>query len=139
MLGVNSPLQLAELERRFQRAQADALMQAGVRLADPARFDLRGQMQCGMDVEIDVGCVFEGRVELGDGVRIGAHCVIRDARIAAGAVVHPFTHIEGATIGAFALTIDRCCPRIRFMSVDFPTFGFPMMLTKPALCAMRRR
>ena len=103
VLGVNSPLQLAELERRFQRAQADALMQAGVRLADPARFDLRGQMQCGMDVEIDVGCVFEGRVELGDGVRIGAHCVIRDARIAAGAVVHPFTHIEGATIGAGAL------------------------------------
>ncbi len=103
VLGVNSPLQLAELERRFQRSQADALMESGVRLADPARFDLRGEMQCGMDVEIDVGCVFEGRVELGDGVRVGAHCVIRDTTIAAGAVVHPFTHIEGATIGAGAL------------------------------------
>ncbi len=103
VLGVNSPLQLAELERRYQRAQADALMQAGVRLADPARFDLRGAMACGSDVEIDVGCVFEGEVRLGDGVRIGAHCVIRDAQVGAGAVIHPFTHIDGATIGAGAL------------------------------------
>ncbi len=103
VLGVNSPLQLAGLERRVQRAQADALMEDGVRFADPARFDLRGDLHCGMDVEIDVGCVFEGRVELGDGVRIGAHCVIRDAKIAAGGVIHPFTHIEGATIGAGAL------------------------------------
>jgi bifunctional UDP-N-acetylglucosamine pyrophosphorylase/glucosamine-1-phosphate N-acetyltransferase len=95
VLGVNSPLQLADLERRFQRGQAEALMEAGVRLADPARFDLRGQLICGQDVEIDVGCVFEGRVDLGDDVRIGAHCVIRDARIEAGAVIHPFTHIDG--------------------------------------------
>ncbi len=102
VLGVNSPLQLAELERRFQRAQADALMEAGVRLADPARFDLRGELRCGMDVEIDVGCVFEGRVALGDGVRIGAHCVIRDATIAAGTVIQPFTCIERSTIGAGA-------------------------------------
>ncbi|MEO8124512.1 MAG: bifunctional UDP-N-acetylglucosamine diphosphorylase/glucosamine-1-phosphate N-acetyltransferase GlmU, partial [Burkholderiales bacterium] len=101
--GVNSPLQLAELERRVQRAQADALMEDGVRFADPARFDLRGDLHCGSDVEIDVGCVFEGNVSLGDGVRIGAHCVIRDAKIAAGAVIHPFTHIEGATIGTGAL------------------------------------
>lgn len=103
VLGVNSPLQLAELERRFQRAQADALMQAGVRLADPARFDLRGELQCGSDVEIDVGCVFEGRVELGDGVRIGAHCVIRDASIAAGSVILPLTYIESSAIGAGAI------------------------------------
>jgi len=103
VLGVNSPLQLAELERRYQRAQADALMEAGVRLADPARFDLRGTMQCGMDVEIDVGCIFEGRVELGDGVRIGAHCVIRDASIAAGSVILPLTYIESSTIGAGAI------------------------------------
>jgi bifunctional UDP-N-acetylglucosamine pyrophosphorylase/glucosamine-1-phosphate N-acetyltransferase len=95
VLGVNSPLQLADLERRFQRQQAEALMEAGVRLADPARFDLRGNLHCGQDVDIDVGCVFEGRVELGDNVRIGAHCVIRDARIEAGAVIHPFTHIDG--------------------------------------------
>jgi bifunctional UDP-N-acetylglucosamine pyrophosphorylase/glucosamine-1-phosphate N-acetyltransferase len=81
VLGVNSPMQLADLERRYQRA-GRALMEAGVRLADPARFDVRGELRCGSDVEIDVNCVFEGRVELGDGVRIGAHCVIRNARIA---------------------------------------------------------
>jgi bifunctional UDP-N-acetylglucosamine pyrophosphorylase / glucosamine-1-phosphate N-acetyltransferase len=103
VLGVNSPLQLAELERRYQRRQADALLEAGVRLADPARFDLRGTLATGQDVEIDVGCVFEGEVTLGDEVHIGAHCVIRDARIAAGAVVQPFTHIEGASVGAGAM------------------------------------
>ncbi len=103
VLGVNSPLQLADLERRFQRRQADALLEAGVRLADPARFDLRGTLTTGSDVEIDVGCVFEGAVALGDDVRIGAHCVIRDAVIGAGTVIHPFTHIEGARIGAGAL------------------------------------
>ena len=103
VLGVNSPLQLADLERRFQRAQAEALMEAGVRLADPARFDLRGTLQCGSDVEIDVNCVFEGRVTLGDGVRIGANCVVRDADIEAGAVLHPFTHVEGARVGPGAL------------------------------------
>ena len=103
VLGVNSPLQLAELERRLQRRRAEALMEAGVRLADPARFDLRGTLQAGSDVEIDVGCIFEGRVVLGDGVRIGAHCVVRDATIAAGAVIHPFSHIEGASVGEGAL------------------------------------
>jgi bifunctional UDP-N-acetylglucosamine pyrophosphorylase/glucosamine-1-phosphate N-acetyltransferase len=103
VLGVNSPLQLADLERRFQRRQAEALMEAGVRLADPARFDQRGTLACGSDVEIDVGCIFEGEVTIADGARIGANCVIRDARIAAGAVIHPFTHIEGAEVGAGAL------------------------------------
>src|SRR5688572_14082541 len=103
VLGVNSPVQLAELERRFQRRQAEALMQAGVRLADPARFDLRGSLACGQDVSIDVGCVFEGEVTLGDGVSIGAYCVIRDARIEAGAVIHPFTLMERASIGTGAL------------------------------------
>jgi bifunctional UDP-N-acetylglucosamine pyrophosphorylase / glucosamine-1-phosphate N-acetyltransferase len=78
-------------------------MEAGVRLADPARFDVRGSLSCGSDVEIDVGCVFEGLVTLADGVRIGAHCVVRDARLDAGAVIHPFTHIEGAHVGAGAL------------------------------------
>jgi bifunctional UDP-N-acetylglucosamine pyrophosphorylase/glucosamine-1-phosphate N-acetyltransferase len=99
VLGVNSPAQLADLERRFQRAQAEALMEAGVRLADPARLDVRGSLQCGSDVEIDANCVFEGRVRLADGVRIGAHCVIRDADIGAGTVIQPFTHIDGAHIG----------------------------------------
>lgn len=103
VLGVNSPAQLADLERRLQRQRADALMAAGVRLADPARFDQRGTLECGQDVEIDVNCVFEGRVVLGDGVSIGANCVIRDAEIGAGAVLHPFTHVEGATVGAGAL------------------------------------
>jgi bifunctional UDP-N-acetylglucosamine pyrophosphorylase/glucosamine-1-phosphate N-acetyltransferase len=104
VLGVNSPVQLAELERRYQRGRAEALMEgSGVRLADPARFDVRGTLVCGSDVEIDVGCVFEGAVVLGDGVSVGAHCVIRDARIDSGAVIHAFTHIEGAQVGAGAL------------------------------------
>ena len=103
VLGVNSPLQLADLERRLQRRRADAFLEAGLRLADPARFDLRGTLRHGTDCEIDVGCVFEGTVTLGDEVRIGAHCVIRDAVIADGAVIHPFTHIEGASVGAGAL------------------------------------
>jgi len=103
VLGVNSPAQLADLERRLQRRHADALMEAGVRLADPARFDLRGTLAFGTDVEIDVGCVFEGTVALGADVRIGAHCVIRDARIDDGAVIHPFTHIDGARVGAGSL------------------------------------
>jgi bifunctional UDP-N-acetylglucosamine pyrophosphorylase/glucosamine-1-phosphate N-acetyltransferase len=97
--GVNSPVQLAELERAYQRRQANALMEQGVRLADPARFDLRGSLACGQDVEIDVNCVFEGQVKLGDGVRIGANCVIANAEIAAGAVIHPFTHIDGEVSG----------------------------------------
>ena len=105
--GVNSPVQLAALERAWQRRQAHRLMEAGVRLADPARFDLRGELACAQDVEIDVNCLFEGRVELGEGVRVGAHCVIADARIEAGAVIHPFTHIEGGregvTVGPGAL------------------------------------
>ncbi|MBK8073169.1 MAG: bifunctional UDP-N-acetylglucosamine diphosphorylase/glucosamine-1-phosphate N-acetyltransferase GlmU [Ramlibacter sp.] len=97
--GVNSPVQLAELERALQRRRALALMEAGVRLADPARFDLRGTLVCGTDVEIDVNCVFEGQVSLGDGVHVGANCVIANATIAAGAVIHPMTHIDGGDTG----------------------------------------
>ena len=97
--GVNSPVQLAELERIAQRRLADTLMESGVRLADPARLDQRGTLTCGRDVEIDVNCVFDGAVSLGDGVRIGANCVIANARIAAGAVIHPFTHIDGEKLG----------------------------------------
>ncbi len=104
--GINSAAQLAELERAWQLRQADALMAQGVRLADPARFDLRGQLSCAMDVEIDVNCVFEGAVSLGEGVHIGANCMIANAHIEAGAVIHPFTHIDGeqagVTIGADA-------------------------------------
>jgi len=112
VLGVNSPAQLADLERRYQAVQAAKLMEQGVRLADPARFDLRGTLQCGSDVDIDVNCVFEGRVILDDEVQIGANCVIRNAVIGKGVVIHPFTHIdgdkdgvsvgEGSLIGPFA-------------------------------------
>jgi bifunctional UDP-N-acetylglucosamine pyrophosphorylase/glucosamine-1-phosphate N-acetyltransferase len=97
--GVNSPLQLAELERAHQRRVAEALMEQGVRLADPARLDVRGALVCGQDVEIDVNCVFDGQVSLADGVRIGANCVIANAVIEAGAVIHPFTHIDGEKLG----------------------------------------
>jgi len=97
--GVNSPVQLAELERACQQRHATRLMEQGVRIADPARFDLRGTLQCGQDVAIDVNCVFEGAVWLGDDVRIGANCVIANARIEAGAVIHPFTHIDGEKAG----------------------------------------
>jgi bifunctional UDP-N-acetylglucosamine pyrophosphorylase / glucosamine-1-phosphate N-acetyltransferase len=101
--GVNDPAQLADLERVFQRRQAHTLMAAGVRLLDAARFDQRGELLCAADVEIDINCIFEGRVELGEGARIGAHCVLRDCRIGAGAVIHPFTHVQGAQVGAGAL------------------------------------
>jgi len=102
VLGVNSPVQLADLERRYQRDRAEALMEAGVRLADPARFDVRGELSCGSDVEIDVNCVFEGRVHIADGARIGAHCVLKDTTVGPGALVQPFTHSDGALIGAGA-------------------------------------
>ncbi|MCF8159551.1 MAG: bifunctional UDP-N-acetylglucosamine diphosphorylase/glucosamine-1-phosphate N-acetyltransferase GlmU [Polaromonas sp.] len=98
--GVNSPVQLAELERAYQQRLALQLMEQGVRLADPARLDVRGQLQCAQDVSIDVNCVFEGEVTLGEGVRVGANCVIKNASIAAGAVIHPFTHIEGGKPGS---------------------------------------
>ncbi len=102
ILGVNSPRQLHDLERLHQRRQAERLLDAGVRLADADRLDVRGTLTTGQDVFIDVGCVFEGTVSLGNGVRIGAHCVIRDAVIEAGTEVLPFTHIEGARVGADA-------------------------------------
>ena len=97
--GINSPLQLAELERAHQLRQAHRLMAQGVRMKDPARFDLRGQLICAEDVEIDVNCIFEGRVALGEGVKVGAHCVLANCDIAAGAVIHPFTHIDGEKLG----------------------------------------
>lgn len=99
VFGVNSPAQLAELERVYQLRVAARLMAQGVRLADPARLDVRGILACGQDVEIDVNCIFEGQVSLGDGVRVEANCVIANATIAAGAVIHPFTHIDGEVLG----------------------------------------
>lgn len=100
VLGVNNKTQLAELERIHQHNLASALLEAGVTLLDPARIDIRGELVCGRDVEIDVGCVFEGRVELGDGVKIGANCVLQDVKVGEGTVIKPFCHFESAEIGA---------------------------------------
>ncbi|HXZ49642.1 MAG TPA: bifunctional UDP-N-acetylglucosamine diphosphorylase/glucosamine-1-phosphate N-acetyltransferase GlmU [Usitatibacter sp.] len=100
--GVNSKSELAALERHCQMNQAKRLLEAGVTLADPARIDVRGELECGRDVSIDVNCIFEGRVVLGDGVRIGANCVLREATLGAGCEVKPFTLIEEARIGANA-------------------------------------
>jgi len=98
-LGVNNKTQLAELERIHQRNIARGLTDAGVTVIDPARLDVRGQLICGRDVEIDVNCVFEGRVELGDGVRIGPNCVIRNATLGAGTKVAAFSQIEDTVMG----------------------------------------
>ncbi len=99
VLGVNSKVQLAELERIAQRNTAEELMESGVRLADPGRFDVRGELACGRDVFIDVNCVFEGKVILDEAVEIGPNCVIRNARIGAGTRLAAFTHIEDAIVG----------------------------------------
>jgi bifunctional UDP-N-acetylglucosamine pyrophosphorylase/glucosamine-1-phosphate N-acetyltransferase len=99
ILGVNSKQQLAELERVFQREQATQLLARGVTLTDPARIDVRGDLTCGQDVSIDVNCIFEGKVVLGDGVGVGANCVLKDVTVEAGARILPFCHIEGARIG----------------------------------------
>jgi bifunctional UDP-N-acetylglucosamine pyrophosphorylase/glucosamine-1-phosphate N-acetyltransferase len=101
--GVNSKSQLARLERIHQRNLADALMETGVTLADPDRIDVRGTLECERDVAIDVGCVFEGAVKLGAGVTVGAHCVLKDCRIEAGARILPFCHIDGATVGPLSV------------------------------------
>lgn len=101
-LGVNSRIQQAQLERVYQREQARRLLEAGVTLADPDRFDLRGHLSCGRDVSIDVGCVFEGTVHLADGVRIGPHCVLRDVTLGAGTAVEAFSHLQGADVAEAA-------------------------------------
>ncbi|MCL6619500.1 bifunctional UDP-N-acetylglucosamine diphosphorylase/glucosamine-1-phosphate N-acetyltransferase GlmU [Thermomonas hydrothermalis] len=97
--GANDPWQLAQLERAFQRRQARALCQAGVRLMDPARIDVRGTLRTGRDVEIDVDVVFEGEVVLADGVRIGPFCRIRDAHLGPGTQVAAHCDIDGARCG----------------------------------------
>ena len=99
VLGVNSKAQLAELERVHQNEIAQALLNEGVTLFDPARLDVRGSLACGRDVVIDVNCVFEGQVELGDGVQVGANCVLRNVTVAAGTRIDAFTLIDDARIG----------------------------------------
>lgn len=98
--GVNDRVQLADLERRFQRRCAETLMRQGVTLADPHRLDLRGSVKAGEDCFIDVNCVIEGEVQLGAGVRIGPHCVLRNCTLEEGVEVKAFSHIEGAQLGA---------------------------------------
>lgn len=97
--GVNSRAQMEQLEREFQREQANKLLAAGVSLTDASRIDIRGELHCGADVEIDVNCLFEGTVRLGDAVSIGANCVLRDVSVASGSRIDAFTHIEQASIG----------------------------------------
>ena len=98
--GVNDRAELSSLERCYQRCAAERLMESGVTLLDPARFDQRGEVTAGRDCVIDIDVVLEGRVVLGDDVRIGAHCVIKNAEIGNGAVIHPQTVIDGAKIAA---------------------------------------
>ena len=98
--GVNSREELAILERAFQNAQAKKLLAAGVALADLWRVDVRGDLACGQDISIDVNCVFEGQVKLGDGVKIGPHCVLRNVTVAAGTEVLAFSLLEDAEVGA---------------------------------------
>ncbi|MHA7816483.1 MAG: bifunctional UDP-N-acetylglucosamine diphosphorylase/glucosamine-1-phosphate N-acetyltransferase GlmU [Pseudohaliea sp.] len=100
VLGINDRLQLASAEREFQRRCAEALLREDVTLADPARLDVRGSLRCGRDVFIDVGVVVEGDVTLGDGVRVGPYCVLRDVSVEAGSELHPFSHLDGARVGA---------------------------------------
>jgi bifunctional UDP-N-acetylglucosamine pyrophosphorylase/glucosamine-1-phosphate N-acetyltransferase len=99
VLGVNSKVQLAELERVHQRNIADAMLVGGVRLADPARIDVRGELNYGRDVSIDVGCVFEGQIELGDAVEVGPYCVLKNVKVGAGTRIAAFCHFEDAVIG----------------------------------------
>jgi bifunctional UDP-N-acetylglucosamine pyrophosphorylase/glucosamine-1-phosphate N-acetyltransferase len=98
--GVNSREELAILERAYQNGQAKKLLAAGVALADLWRVDVRGELDCGQDVSIDVNCVFEGRVKLGDGVSIGPNCVLRNVTVAAGTQVLAFSLLEDADVGA---------------------------------------
>ena len=98
--GINSKVQLAQLERTWQQVQASHLLAQGVTLADPARIDIRGNLVCGRDVEIDIDCIFEGDVKLGDGVQVGAYSVLKDATIAAGTQIAPYSHIDGSSVGA---------------------------------------
>jgi len=97
--GVNDHAQLASAERSLQRRAAQVLLREGVTLADPERIDIRGTLSCGKDVAIDINCIFEGKVTLGDAVSIGAHCVLNNVSVGAGSVVAAFSHIEDAEIG----------------------------------------
>ncbi|MGA7593763.1 MAG: bifunctional UDP-N-acetylglucosamine diphosphorylase/glucosamine-1-phosphate N-acetyltransferase GlmU [Gallionella sp.] len=97
--GINSKSQLMLLERTWQLVEASRLLVQGVTLADAARLEVRGNLTCGRDVEIDIGCIFEGNVRLADRVRVGAYSVIRNSTIAAGTEIQPYSHIDGSEVG----------------------------------------
>src|SRR5450631_1850134 len=97
--GITDRVQLAAVERALQWKIAQGLLREGVTLSDPARIDVRGTLNCGTDVAIDINCIFEGAVALGDAVTIGAHCVLNNVRVGAGSVIAPFSHLEEAEIG----------------------------------------
>ncbi len=99
VLGVNSKVQLAALERTYQKNYAEKLLEQGVTLIDASRIDVRGKLNCGKDVEIDINCIFEGEVILGDRVKIGAHCILKNVKIKAATIIFPFSLIEDADIG----------------------------------------
>lgn len=99
VMGVNNRMQLAELERYYQKEQANALMQGGVTLADPSRIDIRGEVVHGNDIFIDINTVFEGNVSIGNNVSIGANCVIKDSKIADGVTILPMSILDNASIG----------------------------------------
>lgn len=133
-LGVNSRIQQAQLERAWQAEQARRLLEQGVSIMDPSRFDVRGSLQCGRDVYIDVGCVFEGDVVLGDGVRVGPHCVLKNVVLGAGTVVHAFSHLdqsrtaEVASVGPYArlrpgTVLERGAAVGNFVEVKNSTLG----------------
>ena len=98
--GVNSRDQLAALERTHQHVIAMQLMEAGVTLLDPARIDVRGTLSCGSDVVIDVGCIFEGKVTLDSGTRVGPYCIVRNSAIGKEVAIQAFSHLDGAVVGA---------------------------------------
>lgn len=99
ILGINDKRQLAELERIYQREYANKLLNQGVGLIDPERIDIRGELVCGSDDEIDINCIFEGTVKLSDRVRVGAHCILKNVTVAAGTTILPYCMIEDAEIG----------------------------------------
>lgn len=99
ILGVNDRVQLNQVEREYQRRQAEALMRSGVSIADAGRIDIRGSLHCAQDVTIDVNVVFEGSVSLGKGVSVGANCVLIDVTVDDGATIHPMSHLQEATVG----------------------------------------
>lgn len=119
--GINSPAQLAQIERQYQLLQAEQLMEQGVRLADPARFDLRaapgsalpGVLDCGSDVDIDIGCIFSGTVRIGAGSRVAAYCHISQAEIGEDSLISPYTHIDGEQAGITVGNQNRIGPFAR--------------------------